>query len=134
MFDSLNYLAILVAAILAFGVGGLWYGPLFGKQWRRLMGVGEGMGGGKYSMSQAMGMGFVATLIFVFVLAIFAQALLINTFVGSIVLGFWVWLGFVATIMANSVFYEGRSWQLYAINVSHYFVAIILASVVLALW
>ncbi len=31
MFDSLNYLAVLVAAILAFGVGGLWYGPLYSE-------------------------------------------------------------------------------------------------------
>lgn len=34
-----NYLAILVAAVLSMVLGFLWYGPLFGKEWTKLMGV-----------------------------------------------------------------------------------------------
>lgn len=34
---DLNYLAILVAAIVPLFVGALWYGPLFGKRWLALM-------------------------------------------------------------------------------------------------
>jgi hypothetical protein len=35
-FGSLNYLAVLVAAISTFVLGGLWYSPLlFGKAWMR---------------------------------------------------------------------------------------------------
>jgi hypothetical protein len=30
-----NLLAILVAALVGFLIGGLWYGPLFGKMWMR---------------------------------------------------------------------------------------------------
>ncbi|HLD39833.1 MAG TPA: DUF1761 family protein, partial [Candidatus Nanoarchaeia archaeon] len=33
-----NYLAVLVAAIAAYVVGFLWYGPVFGKKWMALMG------------------------------------------------------------------------------------------------
>ena len=29
--SALNWLAVLVAAVSAFVVGGIWYGPLFGK-------------------------------------------------------------------------------------------------------
>jgi hypothetical protein len=35
---TINYLAVIAAAIAAVGVGVLWYGPLFGKEWMKLMG------------------------------------------------------------------------------------------------
>ncbi len=34
-----NLLAILVAAACGFLVGGIWYGPLFGKAWQREIGM-----------------------------------------------------------------------------------------------
>jgi len=36
---ALNWLTILVAAVSAFMLGGLWYGPLFGKLWMRAVGM-----------------------------------------------------------------------------------------------
>ena len=35
---SINYLAVLVAAIASIVLGFVWYGPLFGKTWTQLMG------------------------------------------------------------------------------------------------
>lgn len=34
-FSSINWLAVLVAAIAFFALGALWYGPIFGKKWQR---------------------------------------------------------------------------------------------------
>jgi hypothetical protein len=36
-----NLLAILVAAACGFMVGGIWYGPLFGKAWQREIGLSD---------------------------------------------------------------------------------------------
>jgi hypothetical protein len=36
-----NLLAILVAAACGFLVGGVWYGPLFGKAWQREIGLSD---------------------------------------------------------------------------------------------
>jgi len=38
-FALVNWLSVAVAAGAAFVIGGLWYGPLFGKAWMRLSGV-----------------------------------------------------------------------------------------------
>ena len=38
----INYLAVLVSAIAAMGLGYLWYGPIFGKQWVAMMGWSKG--------------------------------------------------------------------------------------------
>lgn len=36
---AINYFAVVAAAISAFLLGGLWYGPLFGKAWMTASGV-----------------------------------------------------------------------------------------------
>lgn len=36
-FSQLNWLAIAVATVLAFGLGAIWYGPMFGKTWQQMM-------------------------------------------------------------------------------------------------
>jgi hypothetical protein len=40
-FAKVNWLAVFVAPLLGFVIGGLWYGPLFGKAWMRASGVTE---------------------------------------------------------------------------------------------
>jgi len=39
---NVNWLAVLLGAVLAFIVGWLWYGPLFGRQWAAGNGVEMG--------------------------------------------------------------------------------------------
>jgi hypothetical protein len=141
---TVNLIAVVVAAIAAFAVGALWYSVLFGRQWRMLMGMGDGADmGGKMPMVQAMGGGFVATLVMVFVLANLMatafssdaiEAIKPNAIGTALTLAFWIWLGFIATVMSNSVWYENRPWKLYFINVSHYLVALLVAAAILAWW
>lgn len=38
---DLNWIAVFLAALSAFLLGGLWYGPLFGKPWQKLMGLSD---------------------------------------------------------------------------------------------
>ena len=38
---DINWIAVLVAAVSAFMIGGIWYGPLFGKKWMELVGKTE---------------------------------------------------------------------------------------------
>ena len=40
-FSNINWLSVLAAAVSSFLVGGLWYGPLFGKAWMNAFGFTE---------------------------------------------------------------------------------------------
>ena len=132
---EINYIAVLVASVAAFAVGALWYGPLFGKNWRELMGFSaEATQSMKMTPVKAMAGGFISTLILTYVLAHFVTLIGVITVADALTLGFWIWLGFVATIMLNSVWYENRPLQLYLINASHYLVAILVAALVLSWW
>lgn len=35
---DINWIVVLVASVVGFAVGGLWYGPLFGDRWMRSLG------------------------------------------------------------------------------------------------
>jgi hypothetical protein len=39
MVSDLNFFAIGAASVVYFGLGSVWFGPLFGKQWLKLVGL-----------------------------------------------------------------------------------------------
>ena len=131
----INYWAVLVAGIASMAVGMIWYSPaLFGKVWITATGktqeeLMEGQGMGK-----TYGITFVLALLMAYVLAQFARYLDVNSAIQGIQLGFWVWLGFVVTVGANSILFERRPAKLYWINMGYYLVQLFVMGLILALW
>ncbi|MBI3331672.1 DUF1761 domain-containing protein [Candidatus Peregrinibacteria bacterium] len=134
----LNYTAIVIAAVLNMVVGFLWFGPLFGKHWIKMMGFtsADMEKAKKKGMAPTYVMAFVASLIMAFVLAhslIFASDYLgVTGPMAGAQAGFWNWLGFIAPVTAGSVFWEEKSWKLWALTNGHYLVSLVLMGVVLA--
>jgi hypothetical protein len=48
--------------------------------------------------------------------------------------GFWVWLGFMATLLVSLWGYENRSLKLIAINLGNNLIALVLMGALLAVW
>lgn len=132
-----NYLAVFVAAILSMVIGGLWYGPLFGKPWMKMMGI-QPMKMTGSAMAKMYGLQFVASLVMSFVLAhslIFASTYLKVTGVpAGLQVGFWNWAGFIAPVTLGSVLWEKKSWKLWLLNNGNYLLTLLAMGVLLALW
>mgnify|MGYP001611288200 CR=1 FL=1 len=133
---SINYLAVLIAAIASMVIGFLWYGPLFGKKWMQLMNfdkkkIDEAK---KKGMGKIYALAFLTTLIMSYVLAHFVDYVEAKTIADGIVLGFWVWIGFLATTQIGSVLWEGKPVKLYLINTLHYLVSLAVNGAILAVW
>ncbi len=135
-----NYLAVLASAVLSMVIGSIWFGPLFGKQWMKLMGMNkESMKGMKSGdMAKLYGIQFVGSLVMAFVLAhalVFAAAYLYVTGISAgLQAGFWNWAGFVAPVTLTAVLWEGKSWKLWLLNNAYYLVLLCSMGVLLALW
>ena len=133
---AINYLAVLVSAIVGYGVGMLWYSVLFGKPWAELMGFDkkkmEEMK--KAGMARTYAGGFVATLVMSYVLAHIVKFAQAATITDAVMAGFWTWLGFIATVMLGTVLWEGKPVKLYLINVFHYLVVLVAMASILTLW
>jgi hypothetical protein len=136
----INYLAVLVSAVAAMGLGYLWYGPLFGKHWVQLMGWNRDdmetkmkSGAGPQYLIQAVGalvMAYALAHSIIFAGAYLHQSGLVAGLQGAI----WSWLGFVAPVTLGSVLWDGKPWKLWAINSGYFLVTLIVMGLILGYW
>ena len=133
---SINYVAVVIAAVASTVIGTAWYSMLFGKMWMHAMGITkermEGMK--KHGMGKLYGINFVATLVMAYVLAHFVAVWNTVDMSGAIQLAFWTWLGFIATVMVGSILWENKPVKLYYINVSFQLVSLSAMAIILTLW
>lgn len=134
---TINYVAVLVAAIANMALGSVWYSPvLFGKTWIALTGLTPE----KMQEAKARGMGktyavaFLASLVLACVLAHAVELWAASTVGQALTLAFWAWLGFIAPVLLGSVLWEGKPVRLYVLNVSYYLVALVLMAAILVQW
>src|SRR5438045_9337770 len=103
---SLNWLAILVAALASMILGLLWYSPLlFAKAWAREMGYDLNdkakMDEMRKSARPAYLGSFVAALIAAFTLTLILQRMRAAPLHFALMASFPIWLGFVAPVLFN---------------------------------
>lgn len=129
----INWLAVLVAAIIRMAVGFAWYSPpLLLKPWQALTGVTpETM---KAGLGKAMVVDVIASLVMSFALANIIVGANISDWLNGALAGFWVWLGFQATLLVSLWGYENRSLKLIAINLGNNLIALLPMGALLAVW
>lgn len=131
---AVNYWAVLVAAAANMVIGMLWYGPLFGKYWMRLMGFNEeSMKSMGLTPTQAMAGGVVISLIIAYMLAHFIGIVTQLGFNGYF-LGFWVWLGFAMTTAIQGFLWEGKKFMVFVLGASYMLVAYSVMSATITYW
>jgi hypothetical protein len=134
--SGVNYLAVLVAAVLNMVVGALWYSPaLFGKSWLALMGWKPEDAQQRMAGSQrAYALTFVASLLMAYGLARVLAYAQTFTLTGGVLIGLLAWIGFVATSQGTSYLFEGRSFRLYTINTGYHLASLVLMGALLGVW
>ena len=127
---GVSWLAIIVAAFVTFLLGGLWYGPLFGKPWMRASGVTEERAR-QGNMPLIFGLSFVLQLLAAFSL---------DMFIGEAGTGFGVFAGamtgifFVATAFGVVYLFEQRPLAHWAVNAGYHVVSFTMMGTILGAW
>jgi hypothetical protein len=127
-----NHLAILVAALIQWVLGALWYSLFFAKPWMALTGhtKGERPKGAIFAMVWS----FIGGLILSFVLAhvvIWSGA---PDFGLGAFIGFICWFGFIFAPLSAEALYEQRPFRLLAINSGYWLAALVISGGLLAAW
>jgi len=131
-----SYLPVLVAAVVVFVLGWLWYSPLlFYKPWMRLRGLdpvaamtGAKMPGGKLVVELAR------CIILAYVIARFVALLGIGSWLGAVHFGLMVWIGFPVIMLTGSVLWENTPWKVAAIHAGDWLVKMLVISIIVTLW
>ncbi len=131
-------MTILLGAVILFVFGFLWYGPVFGKHWVKMIGmtdaqIAEGKRKGMSHMIPQMVIAFVLCLISASVL----KYLIPNTgidfsaFLKSITL---IWFGFVLPLHMNGYLWEKKSLKLTMFNCAESILGFIVLAGVVYFW
>ena len=130
-FAGLNWWAILAATVMAFAIGGLWYGPLFLKAWMKALGKTED------ELPPAAApfiISFFAALITSIVLAALINTLGITTLTGGLTIGLLTGVGFIAASMASDIAFCRWGVPLFLIQSGYRVTYSIAMGGVLAVW
>jgi hypothetical protein len=132
-FSKINYLAVLVAALANFLLGGLWYSPLlFGKAWMRANNFTD-TDLQTFSKARMFGWSFVFSLVMALNLAMFLAGPATNLSWG-ITAGVLTGLGWVAMAIAIVGVFENKSGTYILINGGYMTVAFTVMGAILGAW
>jgi hypothetical protein len=142
---QVNYLAVLVAGIVIFLLGGLWYSPiLFAKKWIALQGRTEEQmrAAAAGSNMPLMYLGaFICSLIIAWSLAVLANHFLPETLISTgewalrgAKLGLFCWFGLVATTSFAMAIFSMKPKQLWLIDAAYNLVSFVIAGIIIMLW
>jgi hypothetical protein len=131
---KINYLAVIVAAVVHFIIGGLWYGLIFANTFVEIVGRAQLEQMVADSHWSQYVVAFVTSLLLVYVLAHFIQYTGSKTVAGGMQTAFWLWLGFAATTQLSGVIFEQRKLGLYLLNIGYQLVACLICGAILAAW
>jgi hypothetical protein len=136
MLASVNYLAIIAAAVAAFVFGAVYYGIL-GRPWLAAQGKTvetckqEQAGKSALAKSAPFILSFAAELVMAFVLYGILMHIGVFTVRAGIISGAISWLGFVLTTIAVNNAFSGRKTTLTAIDSGHWLGVLVIMGAVI---
>lgn len=131
-FQNLNWLAIIVAAVSAFIIGGLWYSPLlFAKRWMKETGITE-ESTKNTNMIKIFGLSFILSTVASFFLAMFIGANAGASF-GALA-GFMAGVGWVFTFMGIIYLFEAKTMAHFLINSLYSVASLTLMGFIIGIW
>lgn len=131
--STLNWMAIIAAALSIFIIGGLWYSPvLFGKAWMKENNfTEEDLGKGR--MSKIFGLTFIFSFIMAFNLAMFLNDANTTASWGAIA-GFLAGFGWIAMAVFVTGQFERRSTKYMLIHAGYFTISFIIMGLIIGVW
>ena len=137
--SNINFTAVVVAAVVAYVVGFMWHGPVFGTHWMKLMEIPQSevdamKAKGMAAMAPQMVAAFFQQLVIALGMAHLSAALDLTGPAAAIFFAVLVWFTFIATTFLNGVLWERRKMELYLFNIGYHLVSVIIISLIVTLW
>lgn len=130
-FQNIQWLSVLAAAVSSFLIGGIWYGPLFGRAWMAAFNYTE-EDLKKRSVPKTFGLSLLLAFVAAFVLEMFIGPTADLAFGGMA--GFFAGFGWVATFLGILYLFEMQSLKAYLINGGYCVVALTVMGIILGAW
>jgi len=136
--NTVNIWAVVVASVVAFGIGAIWYSPiLFGKEWMSLLKItdhdmleAKAKGGmWKYYLAQ-----LIATIVMFTVLGFAVTSMGIVSSSDGAFTGFLAWLGLVLPVSLSGILWKREPGKLFLIEVVNTLITLVIGGAILGGW
>ncbi len=131
---SVSWLVIFLATVAAMIIGSLWYGPLFGKQWMKSVGLKkkDPQGGSWWPMVAMLGLALAQAVILAHFIAYAANFYFdFDGWVVGVLTGLWAFAGFVAPVLISNTMFAKGSTELLKINLGNQFITLLVMGAIL---
>jgi hypothetical protein len=130
VFNHLNWLAVITAAVSAFVTGGLWYSVLFAGSWKSVNNFTDEMLA-KRNLPKVFGLSFLCSFIMALNLAMFIGA---GDMWFGLTAGFLTGFGWVFFAIAIISLFENRPLKYVMINGGYMIVAFSVMGLIIGAW
>lgn len=136
---TVNYLAVVLAAVASMVVGAVWYSQsVFGKLWAKLAHVKMDKKFSNAQMAMMYGGTFIASLLTAYILAhvsFLSHSFFKNDFLqDALTTAFWLWLGLTAARVYTHDTFEGRPIKLTLLTAGFELLTLIVMGLVIGLF
>jgi hypothetical protein len=138
---NLNYWPILIAAVVSFAFGAVWYGSL-SKQWMAAAGISTVDMEQRKAQMGAVPLPYIITFVALLIMAWMLSGVLLHLArsgmpIGvraGMITGFFLWFGFVITSMAVNHAFQGAKRALTLIDGGHWLGVLLMQGAILGWW
>ncbi|MEN9582614.1 MAG: hypothetical protein RL641_568 [Candidatus Parcubacteria bacterium] len=141
----INWWAVPVAAVVSMIIGSIWYGPLFGKIWMKIMGMDMSNVTPEQKKEMQKGMWlsylaqFVLSIITFYVFTLFiVDSRSQGTAMGGVISGLWIWLGFIMPTTAAGALWSGKpkklAWSMFLVLAGYNLILYTITGAILGGW
>jgi hypothetical protein len=137
--ENVNIWAVVVAAIASMVIGSIWYGPLFGKMFIRLMGLDQKSPEEQAAMKKGMiwlyVIQFIGSIIMFCILG-WVLAEMGDNYAGTsgaLHITLLVWLGFIVTTHLGNAIWGGKI-KLFWLALGNSLITMVVGALILVMW
>ena len=130
-FGEVNWIAVLIGTVFNMVLGTLWYGPLFGKLWLKIVNKNRD---DLQSSAVMFLLPLVMALVSSYILAVLIEGLSITIWWQGLVMGIVIWVGIGATATFTTGTFEESprgAWLLFTL---YYLIVYAAEGIVFAVW
>ncbi len=134
---TVNIFAILIATIISFGIGAVWYSPiLFGKEWMELMRISDS--DVEVARSKGVWKSYLVHLVFSFVtfcvLAFVISAIGAGAGSDAAFFSFIIWLGFYVPSNISEILWKKTPLKLVMIDTVNSLIGLLVGGAIIGAW
>ncbi|MFH1812149.1 MAG: DUF1761 domain-containing protein [Pseudomonadota bacterium] len=139
----LNFLAVIVAAVVNMAIGFAWFSPLlFSKLWQQIMEVDPAdtarNEAAKKGMGPLFGLVFVGAFLTSYMMARLLGWMEQDTWLGGMRVGFYLWIGLIMPVTFQFAVFSGKPMglrmKMFVVQASHYLVVFVATGALLGAW